>query len=215
MAARSAWRAVVVLLAALIAAAGTARLGMWQLDRAAQKTALFEARATRAALPPLQQSELAHHAPLPPRQLDRLVRLEGHWLAERTVYLDNRQMNGRPGFLVITPLLLGPGDAVLVQRGWLPRDFIDRTRIVAPKTPASMVHIEGRIAPGATRLFEFEADASGAIRQNLDIEHYARETGLPLRPLLVVQTDGDTRDGLDRHTPAAVLDVSTNNGYAL
>lgn len=213
--ARAAWRAAVVLLAALIAAAGTARLGVWQLDRAAQKTALFEARRVRAAMPPLAQSELARRAPLPPEQLDRRVRLEGRWLADRTVYLDNRQLDGRPGFFVITPLLLGPGDAVLVQRGWLPRDFIDRTRIVAPPTPSSTVQVEGRIAAAAPRLFEFDADASGAIRQNLDVDRYAQETGLSLRPLLVMQTDGDADDGLRRVLPPAVLDVSTNYGYAL
>jgi surfeit locus 1 family protein len=45
------------------------------------------------------------------------------------VYLDNRQMNARQGFFVVTPLQLATGDAVLVQRGWMPRDLTDRSRL--------------------------------------------------------------------------------------
>jgi cytochrome oxidase assembly protein ShyY1 len=46
-------RALVVLVAALALAALTARLGIWQLDRAAQKTALQRSLDERRALPPL------------------------------------------------------------------------------------------------------------------------------------------------------------------
>ena len=41
-------RAVVVLLASLATALRTARLGLWQLDRAAQKNALHDGRSCRA-----------------------------------------------------------------------------------------------------------------------------------------------------------------------
>lgn len=208
-------RRVIVLIAALVVAVGTARLGMWQLDRAAQRTARFQAQQDQATLPALASSELPIGPPLPAQLLFRRVRLAGHWLAERTVYLDNRQMNGQPGFFVVTPLLLGANDAVLVQRGWLPRDPAVRSRIVLPPTPSTRVEIEGHIAPGAARLFEFDAAASGPIRQNIDIDRYARETGLHLRPLLVLQDRGDGSDGLRREWSPAVLDVSTNYGYAL
>ena len=83
--------------------------------------------------------------------------------------------------------------AVLVQRGWLPRDPMDRTRIVAAPPAPGRVAILGRIAPAPGRLYEFEAGASGPIRQNLDLDAYARETGLLLRPLTVGQEDGARR----------------------
>ena len=205
-----------MLLAALAGALATARLGVWQLQRAAQKTALHEALLARAALPPLDAQALARTSEELPPQLHRRVRLEGRWLAERSIYLDNRQMNGHPGFFLVTPLLIAPGDAVLVQRGWLPRNSRDREQLAAVDTPAGTVHIEGRIAPGLARLYEFDTAASGAIRQNLDISAYARETGLALRPLAVVQLDdGTAADGLQRQWMPAVLDVSTHQGYAL
>lgn len=209
-------RNAIVLLVALLSAALTARLGVWQLDRAAQKTALQQALAAQRALPPLRQAELAKAADEMPAQLHRLAAVQGRWLAAQTVYLENRQMNGRPGFYAVTPLQLDDGSAVLVQRGWLPRDILDRTRIAAPPPPEGTVQVLGRIAPGPARLYEFEGAASGAIRQNLDVLSFARETGLPLRPMALVQEDGATppADGLLRHWPQPALGVDKHHGYA-
>jgi surfeit locus 1 family protein len=212
----SAGRRWAVLVAALLFTALTTRLGLWQLDRAAQKNQLQTALDSRMALPPLPLAELARDAQAAAQQHHRAVRLEGQWLAERTVYLENRQMNGRPGFYAVTPLRLDDGSAVLVQRGWLPRDLMDRTRIVAAPPAAGRVAVQGRIAPAPGRLYEFEGAASGPIRQNLDVDGYARETGLPLRPLTVVQEDGQSppEDGLLRQWPRPAADVHKNYGYA-
>lgn len=217
MALRVSIRGAIVLLAAVVGSLSTARLGLWQLDRAAQKTALHEALLARGALPALDVAQLAQTPEQAAEQLHRRIVLEGRWLESRSIYLDNRQMNGRPGFFVVTPLLLAADDAVLVQRGWLPRDAQDRTRLAAVSTPPGRVRVEGRIAAGLARLYEFDAAASGAIRQNLDVATYAREIGLPLRPLAVVQLDGvaAAADGLQRQWMPAVLDVSKHHGYAL
>jgi cytochrome oxidase assembly protein ShyY1 len=145
-------RAAIVLLATLVGMAVTARLGVWQLDRAAQKRALQSARDERAHLPPLDDASLATTAAQAEQQHYRPVRLRGTWRAQNTVYLDNRQMDGRPGFFVVTPLLLPGGDAVLVQRGWAPRDMADRTRVPAVPTPAGEVELVGLIAPPPARL---------------------------------------------------------------
>ena len=206
----------VVLLAALMATALTARLGVWQLDRAAQKNALQSALESRRALPPLAAAELARDAAGAAAQQHRAVTLQGQWLAASTVYLDNRQMNGRPGFYALTPLRLDDGSAVLVQRGWLPRDAADRTRIAAAAPPPGRVQVQGRIALAPPRLYEFDAAASGPIRQNLDLDAYARETALPLRPLTVVQEDGQppVGDGLLRQWPRPAADVHKHYGYA-
>ena len=207
------FRAIIVLLAAVAGALATARLGLWQLDRAAQKTALHEALLARDALPPLDLAALARTPEAAQPQLQRRVRLEGRWLDAHSIYLDNRQMNGRPGFFLVTPLLIGPGDAVLVQRGWLPRNAREREQLAAVDTPQGVVQVEGRIVPGLARLYEFDSAASGVIRQNLDIAAYAQETGLALRPLIVLQLSG-AGDGLQRQWTPAVADVSKNQGYA-
>ena len=209
-------RAAVVLVAAVLAAALTARLGLWQLDRAAQKNQLQAAMDERRALPPLAAADLAWEAATAAAQHHRAVVLQGQWVAEHTVYLENRQMNGVPGFFAVTPLRLGDGSAVLVQRGWLPRDPADRTRILAAPPVAGAVRVQGFVAPSPGRLYEFDTAASGAIRQNLDVVAFARETALRLRPLSVQQQDdaGLPADGLLRQWPAPASGVHKHYGYA-
>jgi surfeit locus 1 family protein len=115
--------------------------------------------------------------------------------------------------LVVTPLRLTDGSAVVVQRGWVPRDPHERTALPAIPTPEGLVHLNGRIAPPPARLYEFAESSPGRIRQNLDLPSFARETGLELRPLSIVQEDA-LNDGLLRDWPAAAVDVSRHYGYA-
>jgi surfeit locus 1 family protein len=208
---------VVVLLATLAAVALTANLGAWQLRRAAQKTALKTAMEQRAALPALPVADLAQTPLEAEAQHHRRIVLKGRWLADRTVWLENRQMNGYPGFFVVTPLqLAGSPRVVLVQRGWAPRNIADRSQLPPVTTPAGEVTINGRIAPPPARLYEPGPAASGAIRQNLDLAAFARETGLPLAPLSVVQDaapPGES-DGLVRQWALPAIDVHMHHGYA-
>lgn len=206
----------IVLIATVGFAALTARLGVWQLDRAAQKQAIQAAVDARRALPPLQARDLAHTLDAALEQHYRQIELEGRWLTEHTVYLDNRPMDGRVGFVVLTPLLLSDSSAVIVQRGWLPRDAADRTRIVPYRTADGPVRIAGRIAPSPGRLYEFDGAASGTIRQNVDLADLARETRLALLPLSIQQMDapGLADDGLRRQWPVITADVHKHYGYA-
>ena len=202
-------------LAAVLMALATGRLGVWQLDRAAQKTALRDAQQAQRLLPALTMGELPRDADAPV-PLHRAVHLQGRWSAAHTVYLENRQMNGRPGFYVLTPLLLDDGRALLVQRGWLPRDSADRTRVADVPTPAVAVQLQGRIAPAPSRLYDFGGAASGPIRQNLAPGDFARETGLDLLPYSVVQEQAGSgpADGLLREWPRPAADVHKHYGYA-
>jgi surfeit locus 1 family protein len=210
-------RAVVTLLATLAGIALAARLGLWQLDRADQKIALQTSLEARSREPALDGSLLARLPLAAEAQHHRRVSLRGRWLADRTVFLDNRQMDGKVGFFVVTPLALVPGSGVvLVQRGWAARHFTSRSELPAPTTPEGIVADDGNVAPAPARLFEFADVASGPIRQNLDIASFARDTGLDLLPLSVLQLDaaGSTADGLLRHWPAPAADVQKHYGYA-
>jgi surfeit locus 1 family protein len=126
-------------------------------------------------------------------------------------------MDGRPGFFVVTPLLLGPGDAVLVQRGWVPRDAQERTRLVAVDTPAGEVSLQGRVAPWPSALLSLGQEGRGVIRQNLDPDAFAREIGIALRPLSVQQLDDEPASAaqvLQRRWPLPAVDVGKHHGYA-
>jgi len=202
--------------ATVLAAALTARLGVWQLDRARQKTALQTEISQRSAMPPVPENELARDPAGAALQHYRPIRLRGRWLVAHTVYLDNRQLDGRPGFVIVTPLLLGPGDAVLVQRGWVPRHREDRRRLVSLPAPEGEVEIVGRVAPPPSALFEMGAAGEGVIRQNLGLEAFAREIGTALRPLSIQQLDAPPADIplLLRRWPLPAMDVAKHHGYA-
>jgi surfeit locus 1 family protein len=206
---------LVVLFGALLMAALTARLGWWQLDRAAQKNATARAIAERGALPPVSALPASGAADL----LHRRVALQGQWSAGHTVYLENRQMHGRPGFYLITPLQLADGSAVVVQRGWLPRNPRERTRVAVVPTPAGVVEVQGRLAAPPGKLYDFAKPAGGALRQNLDLVAYASETGLRLHTdVSVLQAapaaSGAAADGLLRDWPPADFGVGKHYGYA-
>lgn len=202
----------VISISALAGVLVTLSLGRWQLDRAAQKEQLFasiEAQSLRTVLEPADLLDVTNFEPL----IHRTVRLRGHWLPAKTIFLDNRQMNAKPGLYVMTPLLLEGGRAVLVQRGWVARNFVDRTQVPDVPTPIESVELVGRIAPPPSKLYELGDAGSGPIRQNLDLTQFGLETGLGLLPVSVRQT-GDASDGLGRDWPVANTGVDKHYGYA-
>lgn len=202
-----------VTLAALLGVAVTVSLGRWQLSRAAEKEALQAAIERQAQLPALDGPALLA-APDEQALLHRAVRLRGLWLAEHTVFLDNRQMRGQPGFFVVTPLALEHSQrVVLVQRGWVRRNFVDRAALPSLPAPAGIVEIEGRVVPAPSRLYAFSGEDKGVIRQNLDLPAFAEETGLPLWALSVQQA-GDDGSALLRDWPVPLAGVEKHYGYA-
>jgi len=217
----------------VLTVSATVSLGRWQLSRAAQKEALQAEIESQKQKPPLAQADfLALEAPA--GELHRPVRLRGLWLSPQTVYLDNRQMHGVPGFYVLTPFALeGTEQAVMIQRGWVQRNFVDRTQLGAVETPAGIVEVTGLIEPPPSHLLELgtpaaaapapaasaaapapAAEGSSPIRQNLDLEAFRAETKLPLRTDVSLQQTGPASEGLQRDWPAPALGLERHYGYA-
>jgi surfeit locus 1 family protein len=210
---RSTWRFWLVTAATVLTMAATASLGLWQLDRAAQKIALQSQINERGSLAAWNTQQLLD-APDALAGVHRPVHLSGAWVPGRTVFLDNRQMNTRVGFFVVTPLKLeGSERVVLVQRGWVPRDFNVRDHVPDVATPTGAVTLQGRLAPPPGKLYELGDAGTGAIRQNIDLAAFAQETGLSLLGVSVLQTDAPA-DGLLREWPRIATDVSKHHGYA-
>ncbi len=206
-----------VTLAAVVGVASTAALGRWQLSRAAQKEALQAEINAQQRLPSVGWDNLTK--PQAPgadysHLSYRSVVLRGRWLPEHTVFLDNRQMRGQPGFYVVTPMQPSTGGPpVLVQRGWVPRNFVDRTALPRIESPPGEVVLQGRMAPPPGKLYTMGAEQAGPIRQNLDLEAFRIETGLDLLPVSVVQT-GPGEAPLQRDWPEVTLGVEKHYGYA-
>ena len=199
--------------AAVLVAGVTFSLGQWQLRRAAQKQNLqlaIEAQSNQSILKALDLAD----PDLLKDAVHRRATLKGVWRAEHTVFLDNRQMNGRTGLVAVTPLVLdGTGQIILVQRGWVLRNFADRTKLPDIQTPAGAVTVRGRIAPPPSKLYEFKGADSGRIRQNIDVAAFSREISLSLMTVSMVQM-GPANEGLLRDWAAPNLGLDKHYGYA-
>jgi surfeit locus 1 family protein len=199
--------------AALLVAGLTFSLGQWQLRRAAQKQALMSAIEAQSNEAILKAADLATFKN-PQEAIHRKATLKGLWRADHTIFLDNRQMNGKTGLVAVTPLVLdGTGQVILVQRGWVLRNFSDRNVLPVIDTPAGVVTVRGRIAPPPSKLYAFKGDDFGAIRQNLDIGSFSREISLPLMAISMVQT-GPANEGLMREWAAPNVGIDKHYGYA-
>lgn len=201
----------------LLVSALTVRLGLWQLGRAEQKEQAHAKVLAQGQLPALQTQDFLQASP-PLNGLERRVELDGEWLTPWTVYLENRSMNGRPGFWVFTPLQLSPGRVVLVQRGWAARDWVQSDKLPAIETPQGRVQVQGRWSAPPSVMVELAQTQALAgkgfqpLRQNIDMSVYAQETGLTF-VANVVQTGGPT-EGLMRDWPAHLSGADKNRAYA-
>jgi surfeit locus 1 family protein len=131
---------------ALVLAMVGVALGVWQLNRAEEKRHLTELRETRTNSTALGQSSsgakpqgmtaMAWSNSLAPSDLDQQrVLLKGTWIHERSIALDNRAWEGRPGVHVLTPLRLPDDSLIWVNRGWMPKA---PGAGPAPKMPAAV-----------------------------------------------------------------------------
>ncbi len=90
-------------------------LGRWQLHRAAEKRALYDAFDTGTDATRRIDAEAA---PVPRYQH---VQASGHYDGSRQILIDNMVgPDGRAGYYVITPFALAGGGWLLVNRGWVP-----------------------------------------------------------------------------------------------
>ncbi len=220
---KSRTRFIVLTLATVIAVLMTGSLGRWQLSRAAQKEALQATMDAQGKRPPLQLADILR-AKESSALLHQPAHLRGTWVDGTTVYLDNRQMDGKVGFFVFTVLrlqteIIAKADgnlaptSILVQRGWIPRNFERRSELPPVQTPTEAVEVLGYIAPPPSKLYEPGSPGLGAIRQNLDLAQFAKEKGLLLLPFTLQQT-GAASEGLRRDWPAVNLGVEKHYGYA-
>jgi surfeit locus 1 family protein len=232
--ARFGWQQWLIVVLTLACVALTASLGAWQLRRAAFKEQLATKISQRNQLPALDNTAL-NASNFVAASLDedtwlqRRAALQGRWLHEHTVFLDNRPMlvagSQRVGFYVATPLALEGGNRVIwVQRGWVQRDFQDRTRLpILPESTAT-VSLQGRLLASVSKAYEMQPRAAAAqdaasasarpsrIWQNLPIFVLGSKELLPMA--LLQTTPEAEKDSLLRDWPAADTGVAKHYGYA-
>ncbi len=128
----------------LLVAAGVTllcSLGFWQLSRAQEKEALLQQQQQGKKQPLLTQAALTQAS----RHLRyHRISLQGHFLNEHIILLDNITKRSLPGYYVFAPFSLKNGEVVLVNRGWIPLGP-SRNQLPKPMPVKGEVTIEGYI----------------------------------------------------------------------
>ncbi len=219
------------LIATLLVLAGTAlciRLGIWQLDRLAQRRA-FNTQVESAWAQPvldLNQEQPENIATMEWRS----VKVTGKYDFANQVALRNQYYSNQYGYHLLTPLRfdstqrgLFEGKAVLVDRGWIPADGNSAPSDWRKYDEAGVVNISGQMRLGQTKpAFGGVADAlpeNGAkleIWNNLDLTHIISQMPYPILPVYI-QLKANANDPAPPipFQPEIELTEGPHFGYAL
>ena len=197
--------------AAAAAVALTISAGMWQTHRAQYKRALQAQYDAQAKAPPIA---LPGEVFSSEAFLYRHVTVTGRFDPAHEIFLDNRILDGKPGYHIVTPLKLQGGTAyVLIDRGWVMRNR-DRTLLPEIKTPLGVVTIEGIAVPPSGKYFELSSNVvEGKVWENLHFKRMQAQLPPRLQPLMVTQLN-DNGDGLIRHWERPDVGIEMHVGYA-
>ncbi len=214
--AKSPIAAVLLVLLGIVAALG---LGVWQLQRAAEKDAIVRASEGGAGWP-ANESILDRTRVIAPDLAGRRARVEGDFLPSATIFLDNRTYRGAAGFHVLTAFRLRgePQAYLVVLRGWVAGDPRQRTRLPPIRTPQGPVSLDVILETDLAAPIRF-VDEGAARPQDLLWQAFSREkfaTWARIGPVLGVarQIDGP-EDGLVRDWPQAGRMADRHRGYAI
>jgi cytochrome oxidase assembly protein ShyY1 len=187
-------------------------LGQWQSRRAIDKERTKELIAAQANLPPVAL-DAVNVKEMPFRK----VALQGEFVSDWPIYLDNRSLHGVAGFYVLMPFRLKESDIhIMVARGWLPRNPNNRLELPKLVTPRGQIHLIGRVRESLDRVLQLGKQAElspSAIVQNLDIESMRRKTQLKFEDFFVEQISEEP-DNLRRDWSQAGNGSEKNRAYA-
>lgn len=166
------------LLAAVFATA-CVFLGRWQMDRRAETLAEINRINSNYSAAPVPFEEVREQfIHLDPEREWTQVTLKGEYDVANQRVVRNRPLNGQPGYEVVVPLKLASGEAVVIDRGWLPigNNTPGRPDSV-PEPPKGTVTVVARLKPAEPQLDRGALEGQLA---SIDLNGYAKELGYPL-----------------------------------
>lgn len=180
-------------------------LGMWQLDRLQERRTENQLGESRFTETP---ATMTHVAELPAESLEyRQVIATGTFDTDAEVLVRSQVHFGNAGFHVITPLVGEAGEAVLVNRGWVPLGF-ETLPVAETAPPSGIVAIEGWIHLTQERPpLGPEDPAEGSLTQmnRVDVQRISRQVPYELAVVYVVEL-GEQGSGLPIPVAAPVFD---------
>lgn len=193
----------------LATAALCVRLGFWQLARLSQRRAVNAATAAALAEPvhELQSVDLRIGA-------YRRVRAQGTYDLDRQVVVVTRPYRGSPGVIVLTPLRLDAGGAVLVQRGWVASgNAVDVD--LALLHEVGRVEVRGVLLPPEPGARTVTGDTWPVLVQRIDARRLAGRYPYPIAPHVLRQLPDSSLPTRPRRMPLRPSDQGPHLSYAI
>lgn len=220
-------RWLITTLMVIAAVAGMVRLGIWQLDRLAERRAFNARVSAQVGAPELSlNGALAHGEVTGPQLMEMEYRpavVTGTYDPQNEIILRNQVYESRPGYHLLTPLRVeGTDQAVIVDRGFIPLEESSpaarakyaqagsvtvRGVIRQPHVPRFFGVPDPTLAPGETRL-----DAWNAI----NVARLQEQVGYPLLPVyLLASPDPELTGGPLASLDTPDLSEGPHMGYAI
>lgn len=202
------WAIIITIASALI----FIELGKWQLSRADEKTARYEQLEEYAKQPAIKLPGVL--IKLKDFQY-REIEVEGEYLSEYTIFLDNKTHKGRAGYHIVTPLKIANSSVcVAINRGWVATGY-DRAVLPEIAEVNGQVKVTGVVVSSELRTLELSSTSlTGKVWGNFDLNRYQEVVNLKMQPIMVLQKDR-IEDGLIRDWDKPDSGASKNIGYAI
>jgi cytochrome oxidase assembly protein ShyY1 len=204
------------ILAGLVLVVAFVRLGIWQLDRneeRAERNAAIEVNAQRAPVPVEDIGDPG--SAVAPDRVWTPVRATGVYDVEHQLVVRLRPLEGQPGVHVLTPLVTASGDAVLVDRGFVPQENVSASSPDVPEPPSGEVEIIGRVRASEEGRGTGGDPATGAIRY-VDVDEIAALLPYPVYGAWVEVIDEQPPPAVAPvRPPAPTLDPGPHLSYAV
>jgi surfeit locus 1 family protein len=213
------------LLLTIVFSAVTVRLGHWQGERAQYKIEQQTQLNSALAAPPLKIDAISSDSKTGTQLRYRSVVLNGAFLADELLYVDNRIIDGKAGYGLLQSFRAdatnGASRTLLVDRGWM-RASGDRTLLPVIDTPRGQVTITGRInLPPSRNPGTFDnnggaggdGSSSGKRLNYVNIAELSQRFSRSFEPFVVEQTAGPGFHPIERPMPGA--NFEKNRGYQL
>jgi surfeit locus 1 family protein len=195
-----------------LAAAGFARLGIWQLTRLRERRAANVAALAARAAPPVALGTEA-------RRTDTLaghrVTARGRYDESHEIILRGEVLDGVPGVRIVTPLLLAPGGpAVLVDRGFLPAPDAVTADLDGIAEPGEQT-VRGVALPVGPGPGEPVTHGGRTTWRRLDLVAVSAQLPYPVLPVLVKQSPDSQLPRFPRRLAPPPLDDGPHLSYAI
>lgn len=197
-------------------------LGIWQVHRLQDKRDRNARVEARQAEPVAEATDLAE--PGAYEDADALefrrATATGTYLADDEVLVRGRSLDGAPGSWVLTPLDVGDGTAVLVNRGWIQNNGEFESVPERFAAPSGTVTVEGLVRTTETKGIYGATDPKTGRLDNLaraDVARIDQQVDADLLPFtLQLQEQAPAVGASDPNpVPAPALDEGPHLSYAL